>query len=71
MLEGISMTGMMKEFIFSKTNKVSLNEIPIVKTDIKNISASSPTIIWFIHSNYLLIINGKKILVDPVFSGNA
>ena len=71
MLEGISMTGMMREFIFSKTNKVPLNEIPIVKTDIKNISVSSPTIIWFGHSSYLIIIDGKKILVDPVFSGNA
>jgi L-ascorbate metabolism protein UlaG (beta-lactamase superfamily) len=28
-------------------------------------------IVWFGHSSYFIHINGKNILVDPVFSGNA
>jgi L-ascorbate metabolism protein UlaG (beta-lactamase superfamily) len=71
MLQDVSMIGMMREFLFSNNNKVPKNEIPIVKTDLKNISANLPSIVWFGHSSYLILIDGKKILVDPVFSGNA
>jgi L-ascorbate metabolism protein UlaG (beta-lactamase superfamily) len=71
MAEGVSMTGVIRDFLFSDNNKVPKNEIPIVKTNIKNISASSPSIIWFGHSSYMILIDNKKILVDPVFSGNA
>lgn len=71
MIGGVSMLGIMREFLFSKVNKVPINDITIVKTDLKNISTNYPSIIWFGHSSYLLIIDGKKILVDPVFSGNA
>lgn len=42
--------------------------IPVIKTDLKALDLSKPSIIWFGHSSYLLIIDGKKILVDPVFS---
>ncbi|MFN8117447.1 MAG: MBL fold metallo-hydrolase [Bacteroidia bacterium] len=45
--------------------------LPFVKTDLNSIEAEEPTIVWFGHSSYLLKINGKTILVDPVFSGNA
>lgn len=45
--------------------------LPFVKTDLHSIVAEEPTIVWFGHSSYLLKINGKTILVDPVFSGNA
>lgn len=71
MAEGVSMIGVIRDFLFSNNNKVPKNEIPIVKTNLKNISASSPSIIWFGHSSYMLLIENKKILVDPVFSGNA
>ncbi len=45
--------------------------VPFVKTDLHAINAEEPIIVWFGHSSYLLKINGKTILVDPVFSGNA
>lgn len=45
--------------------------LPFVKTDLHAINAEEPVIVWFGHSSYLLKINGKTILVDPVFSGNA
>lgn len=45
--------------------------VPSVKTDLKNLPDNAPVIVWFGHSSYLIKINGKHILVDPVFSGNA
>jgi L-ascorbate metabolism protein UlaG (beta-lactamase superfamily) len=43
--------------------------LPSVKTDLKNLPNGKPVIIWFGHSSYLIKIDGKHILVDPVFSG--
>jgi L-ascorbate metabolism protein UlaG (beta-lactamase superfamily) len=60
-----------KDF-FSKSKNVEPNyTLPFVKTDLKNIADQEPVIIWFGHSSYLIRINKKNILVDPVFSGSA
>ena len=45
--------------------------LPAVKTDLTNISAYSPVVVWFGHSSYLIHCKGKNILVDPAFSGYA
>jgi len=45
--------------------------LPSVKTDLKNLPDGNPVLIWFGHSSYLLKIDGKHILVDPVFCGYA
>jgi len=45
--------------------------LPAIKNDLKNIKSDKPVITWFGHSSYFIRINGKNILVDPVFSGNA
>jgi L-ascorbate metabolism protein UlaG (beta-lactamase superfamily) len=41
--------------------------IPSVKTDLKNLP-DEPCLVWFGHSSYMIHIDGKNILVDPVFS---
>lgn len=65
---------------FFKISKQSINKpktvephkvLPFVKTDLKRIQADEPVIVWFGHSSYLIKLNGKTILIDPVFSGNA
>jgi L-ascorbate metabolism protein UlaG (beta-lactamase superfamily) len=53
-----------------KTTKPSVG-LPSVKTDLKNLPDGSPVIVWFGHSSYLIKIEGKHVLVDPVFSGYA
>lgn len=70
--EGQSYTKVMREFFFNKdkrnTPKVKL---PSQKTDLHSLKADENVLIWFGHSSYFIQIDGKKILVDPVLSGNA
>lgn len=42
--------------------------VPAVKTDLRSLPATGIHVVWFGHSSFLLQIDGKKILVDPVFS---
>lgn len=70
--EGYSMLGVMWDFFFkSNPRKSPATAIPSMRTNLKNLPADSNIIVWFGHSSYFLQLNGIKILVDPVFSGNA
>lgn len=42
-------------------------EIPVIKTDLSKISKDENVLVWFGHSSYFIQIDGKRILVDPVF----
>lgn len=44
--------------------------LPVVHTALDH-DSSEPMIVWFGHSSYYIVLNGKRILVDPVFSGHA
>jgi len=69
--EGTSMLGVMFEFFFKKIkNKEPLTDIPTIKTDIKSLDINQDILIWFGHSSYYFQLNGKRFLVDPVFSGS-
>src|SRR5690606_34304783 len=41
--------------------------LPVSQTDIKSLAPDASSVVWFGHSSYLLMIDGKRILVDPVF----
>ena len=41
--------------------------MPAVKTDLHKLSREHDCVVWFGHSSYLLQIDGKRLLVDPVF----
>lgn len=45
--------------------------LPHVKSDLKEIPVDQNVIVWLGHSSYYLQTDGKKILIDPVFSENA
>lgn len=45
--------------------------IPSQKTDLLHLPADSNVLVWLGHSSSFIQLNGKKILIDPVFSGNA
>jgi L-ascorbate metabolism protein UlaG (beta-lactamase superfamily) len=61
----------MRDFLNKPKNVKPSKEIPHVKTDLKKLNHDKPVIVWFGHSSYLVKVNGKTILVDPVLSGNA
>lgn len=70
--EGYSMAGVLYNFLFNKDPRKSPSDtIPSVKTDLHKLDKNSNVLIWFGHSSYFMQVNGKRFLIDPVFSGNA
>lgn len=70
--EDASMPKVMYKFFFSKKEKVTPDKtFAFTKTDLKNLNPDENFYVWMGHSSYFLQIEGKKILVDPVLSGNA
>ncbi|HXP50893.1 MAG TPA: MBL fold metallo-hydrolase [Bacteroidia bacterium] len=59
------------KFLNKPKNVKPPRPLPAVKTDLKNLPDGNPVLVWFGHSSYLIKIDGKHILVDPVFSGYA
>lgn len=59
------------KFMNKPENTKPPSPLPSIKTDLKNLPNGNPVLVWFGHSSYLLKIDGKHILVDPVFSGYA
>ncbi len=59
------------KFLNKPANTKPPKVLPSIKTDLKNLPDGNPVLVWFGHSSYLLKIDGKHILVDPVFSGYA
>ena len=70
--EGYTMGGVLWDFLFTKyPNTTPVDSIPSVKTDLKNLNPDENVLVWFGHSSYFIQLDGKKFLIDPVFSGNA
>ena len=71
LMENGSMLSILWKFMNKPKNTVPPKPIPSVKTDLKSLPDHAPVVVWFGHSSYLIKINGRHILVDPVFSGHA
>jgi L-ascorbate metabolism protein UlaG (beta-lactamase superfamily) len=69
--EGVGYSRVMYDFLFGTKPKEPTKNLPSVKTDLKNLNKEENVLIWIGHSSYFMQLDGKKILVDPVFSGNA
>src|SRR5690606_20662337 len=70
--EGNSMSSVAYDFAFTKFPRTHpIDTIPSIKTDLKNISITENVLVWFGHSSYFIQFNGKRFLIDSVFSGNA
>lgn len=70
--EGVNMLSVIWSFVFNKTpRQVPVDILPHVQTDLHALDSGTDALIWFGHSSYFLQINGKRLLVDPVFNGNA
>ncbi len=72
MAEGASYPKLLRKFFFERLPEQEPSRVlPSVKKDLRSLPKEEPTITWFGHSSYLLTLNGKLILVDPVFSERA
>lgn len=70
--EGYTMAGLMYDQVFKKVERIRpVDKIPAVKTDLLALPPDEDVLVWFGHSSYFMQLDGKRILVDPVFSGNA
>lgn len=66
--EGASYFGMITKYFGKGVDREPTKNLPSVKTDLKKLPIEKPSLVWFGHSSFLITINGKKILSDPVFS---
>ncbi|SDR81195.1 L-ascorbate metabolism protein UlaG, beta-lactamase superfamily [Christiangramia echinicola] len=69
--EGVGYSKVMYEFLFTSKPEEPSVKIPSVKTNLRTLDLNENVLIWMGHSSYFIQLDGKKILVDPVFSGNA
>jgi L-ascorbate metabolism protein UlaG (beta-lactamase superfamily) len=70
--EGAGFFGVLKEFLFNKSKQnIPPAPLPSIKTDLLQLDRNKDILVWFGHSSYFMQMDGKRILVDPVFSGNA
>jgi L-ascorbate metabolism protein UlaG (beta-lactamase superfamily) len=70
--EGYSMGKVTLEFLFQREKRrTPPAPIPHIKTDLKAMPAEEELLVWFGHSSYYFQAQGKRFLVDPVFSGHA
>lgn len=68
--EEATFSKMFRDF-FTAKNKRPANKIPSQKTNLFELQPEENVLVWFGHSSYFMQLDGKKILVDPVLSGNA
>lgn len=70
--EGYSALGILYNQFFVKHPRTKPKEpIPSNKTNLFSLDEDENILVWFGHSSYFIQLDGVKILVDPVFSGNA
>ncbi len=71
MAKNVSFLKLLKDFYNRPKTVKPSKSISYVKTDLKQLHADKPVIVWFGHSSYFIQSKGYTVLVDPVFSGNA
>ena len=70
--EGYGYGQIFYEYFFDRNKRrVPGDVIPSVKVDLHALSSDEDILVWFGHSSYFIQLDGKRILVDPVFSGDA
>lgn len=71
-VEGYNFLDVLYQQLFKKVSNATPSfPIPSKKSDLLNLDPKKNVLVWFGHSSYFMQIDGKKILVDPVFSDNA
>ncbi|MGB7786204.1 MAG: MBL fold metallo-hydrolase [Salinimicrobium sp.] len=69
--DNVSMFRILKKMMSRPSSVRPSQEVPHEQTNLMELDSSSPVVVWFGHSSYFIVVNGFRVLVDPVFSGNA
>lgn len=69
--DDVSMFTILKKMVGRPSSVRPSGEIPNIRTNLFSLDPTKSVVVWFGHSSYFLQVHGIKILVDPVFSGNA
>lgn len=70
--EGATYPKLMKKFLFGRPKRSApASAIPSLHTDLLSLHPSENVLVWFGHSSYFMLLDGMRILVDPVLSGAA
>lgn len=70
--EGYSMAGVIYDKMVTDYPRLTpIDQIPSQKVDLLKLPIEQNILVWFGHSSYYIQLDGKRFLIDPVFSGNA
>jgi L-ascorbate metabolism protein UlaG (beta-lactamase superfamily) len=70
--EGVGYLKVLTEVLFHKSDRVRPPVVlPSRKTNLRELPPNEDVIVWFGHSSYFIQVDGKKMLVDPIFSGRS
>ncbi len=70
--EGENYFSVTKEYFFKSNKNVKpIDKIPSTKTELLHLDKHKDILVWFGHASYFMQVDGKTILVDPVFCGYA
>lgn len=69
--EGVSYLEMIGKYVKGVPGREPSAEIAVTKTDLNTLPANKWQLVWFGHSSYYLVVDGLRILVDPMFSERA
>jgi L-ascorbate metabolism protein UlaG (beta-lactamase superfamily) len=69
---GATVPSMLSDMLFNPAKRVTpQGPLPSVKTDLKQLDRGQNTWIWLGHASYLMVLDGRTYLIDPVLSGRA
>ncbi len=72
MAEDVSGFTVLKDGLFHRSKRSKpTGTLPSKKINLKTLDPQKDKLVWFGHSSYFMQIDGKRMLVDPVFSGHA
>lgn len=58
----------LRDFLFTETERTPDKPIPADKIDLYSLDIKEDILVWFGHSSCFVQLEGKRILIDPVFS---
>ncbi len=70
--EGANFFTVLRDVLFAKSKRSRpAAKVPSAKTDLLHLNRDADILVWFGHSSYFMQVDGKTMLIDPVFCGSA